>query len=127
MSILGYILLLGTTSILSSAQEGRFTEEYENQQFGPYLHVYPPVNFSQSQIACSPSASDPCPLYLALMFSFPSDAGNFVGGGVVPAIQLAIDQMNSDPSFLPGYRLHYLLMDSMVVNNSQLLQLYASF
>ena len=96
---------------LCSAQESNFEEEYENLYFGPYEHIYPPADISRDVANCTPSVSDPCPIYLALMFSF---GGSFTSSGVVPSMQLAIDQMNLDPTFLPGFRLHYVLMDSQV-------------
>ncbi len=32
----------------------------------------------------------------------------------VPGVQVALDQINSDPTMLPGYTLHYTLVDSQV-------------
>lgn len=96
---------------ICAAQESRFAAEYENQIFGPYRHIYPPADISRDVANCTPSASDPCPLFLAIMMSF---GGSFTSSGVVPGMQLAIDQMNRDPYFLPGYRLHYALLDSRV-------------
>lgn len=67
----------------------------------PYIQVYPPVNTSD----------DRTPLYFGLMLSiigFPSIRA-------APGIQIALDSINSDPSILPGYSLHYTLSDSQVV------------
>ena len=65
-------------------------------------YVYPAVD-----------ASDPrTPLYFGLMQSF-SDA-NYDGSGVIPGIDVALDQINDDPYILPGYTLHYTLTDSQV-------------
>ena len=97
--------------VVCAAQESNFAAEYENQAFGLYRHVYPPADISRDVGNCTPSASDPCPIFLAIMMSF---GGSFTSSGVVPAMQLAIDQMNRDPYFLPGFRLHYALMDSQV-------------
>ncbi len=33
----------------------------------------------------------------------------------VPGVQVALDQINSDPTMLPGYTLHYTLVDSKVI------------
>ncbi len=32
----------------------------------------------------------------------------------VPGVEVALDQINSDPTMLPGYTLHYTLVDSQV-------------
>ena len=65
-------------------------------------YKYPEVN-----------ASDPrTPLYFGLMQSF-SDA-NYDGSGVIPGVDVALDQINDDPTLLPGYTLHYILTDSKV-------------
>ena len=66
-----------------------------------YLDIYPPVD-----------QNDPrTPLHFALLQSF---GGNFDGSGSVAGLQVALDRINSDPSLLPGYSLHYTLMDSQV-------------
>lgn len=57
-----------------------------------------------------PNAST-TPLYFGLMMSF---GGSFRSVGTVPGIQVALDQVNSDPSLLPGYSLHFILTDSQV-------------
>ena len=80
--------------------------------FGSYLEVYPqPVNISQSQLSCVPSGNRKCPLYIALMVSFGSE---YDSRGVIPGVQLALDQINANPDLLPGYSLHYTLTDSQV-------------
>lgn len=78
-----------------------------------YKDIYPPANISVDQQACTPDAASnrTCPLYVALLMSF---GGAYTSSGVVPAIQVALDQINSDPSMLPGYTLHYTLKDSQV-------------
>ena len=86
---------------------------------GPYDHVYPytditgdQLNCSVSQnITCSESKNGTCPLYIALMMSF---GGDFDSRGVIPGVQLAIDQINRDPNTLPGYCLHYILKATKV-------------
>ena len=88
-----------------------------NDDFGPYLEVYPPVNFSQNQFECIPQAARgrTCPLYIALTQSFGKE---YDSSGVVPAVQYALDQINADTDLLPGYSLHYTLTDSQVSFNT---------
>ena len=50
-------------------------------------------------------------LYVAVMQSF---SGGWVSAGGVPAIQLALDDINADDSVLPGYTLRYELTDTKV-------------
>ena len=66
-----------------------------------YKEVYPPVDRNATTT----------PLYLALMMSF---GGGFNSSGTVPGIKIALDRVNQDPSILPGYTLHYTLLDSEV-------------
>ena len=86
------------------------------QYLGPYKEIYPYVDITKDQQSCvpEPGAADgngTCPLYIALMMSF---GGGFVSSGVIPGVQLAINQINSDPLILPGYTLHYTLVDTQV-------------
>ena len=67
----------------------------------PYLQIYPPVNESDTRK----------PLYFALMLSF---GGDYTSIGALPGVQIALDYVNSNPSLLPGYSLHYTLTDSLV-------------
>ena len=67
----------------------------------PYLQLYPPVNASDGRT----------PLYFALMLSF---GGDYKSIGALPGVQIALDYVNSQPSILPGYSLHYTLADSQV-------------
>ena len=83
----------------------------ETDMYGPYDHVYPNVDIAESQQACSVEVNGSCPLYIALMMSF---GGDFDSRAVIPGVQLAIDQINSDPSMLPGYTLHYILKATTV-------------
>lgn len=99
---------------LSSAQESRFVEDYRDLYFGPYRHIYPPANISQNPADCTPEPPNViCPLFFSAIFGF-GMGGSFSAKEVVPAVQLALDQMNNDTNFLSGYRLHYLLGDSNV-------------
>ena len=66
-----------------------------------YLQIYPPVNESDTRT----------PLYFALLQSF---GGQYNGSGAVAGLQVALDRINSDPTLLPGYSLHYALTDSQV-------------
>lgn len=79
--------------------------------FGPYKDIYPLVDITQDQLNCPRTENGTCPLYIGLMVSF---GGEFDSSGVIPGVQLALDQINSDPSMLPGYTLHYTLRDTIV-------------
>ena len=70
---------------------------------GSYQFVYPPDEDSDTRVD----------LYLALIMSF-GFGGAFNTSGVVPGIQIALDLINNQPKLLPGYKLHYTLMDSQV-------------
>ena len=85
--------------------------------FGPYKQVYPKTDLQQDPNNCSLSENGTCPLYIALMMAFD---GDFVSSGVIPGIQVAIDEINDDSSMLPGYTLHYTLMATTVRNTKTL-------
>ena len=85
--------------------------ENANEDFGPYLEVYPPIDTTQDQLSCVPSDNVTCPLYVAVTMSF---GGEYLSSGVIASIQYALDQINNDSSLLPGYSLHYTLADSRV-------------
>ena len=70
-----------------------------------YLQVYPGADPSGETSVGLKS------LYFALMMSF---GGDFRTSGTIPGVQAALDQINSDPTLLPGYQLHYTLTDSQV-------------
>ena len=87
-----------------------------NEPFlGPYKEIYPSVDITQDQQNCSVAENGTCPLYVALMVSF---GGEFDSSGVIPGVQMAIDQINNDPTVLPGYTLHYTLTATRVSNLS---------
>lgn len=94
------------------------------QYLGPYKEIYPYVDITKDQQNCvpepAPGGNGTCPLYIALMMSF---GGDFVSSGVIPGIQLAINQINSDPSILPGYTLHYTLLDDQVLQHALVIPL----
>ena len=70
-----------------------------------YLQMYPGTNPTEEASVGLKS------LYFALMMSF---GGDFRSSGAIPGVQVALDQINSDPTLLPGYQLHYTLTDSQV-------------
>ena len=51
------------------------------------------------------------PLYFALMQSF---SGGYVSAGGIPGLMVALDEINSNSTILPGYSLHYTLSDNGV-------------
>ena len=51
------------------------------------------------------------PLYFALMQSF---GGSYVSSGGIPGLMVALDEINSNSTVLPGYSLHYTLSDTGV-------------
>ena len=67
----------------------------------PYLQIYPPVNETDGRM----------PLYFAVVLSF---GGAYRSIGALPGVQIALDYINSEPSILSGYSLHYTLADSQV-------------
>ena len=95
-----------------------------SNNFGPYKQVYPEADLKQDPKNCSVSDNGTCPLYVALMMSF---GGDYVSSGVIPGIQVAIDEINNDPSMLPGYSLHYTLMATRVREVTTIDQLGATW
>ena len=67
-----------------------------------YLETYPKVQES----------TDTTPLYFGLIMSFPG--GEFDGSGAIAGVRVALDRINSDPTLLPNYTLHYTLTNSSV-------------
>ena len=84
-----------------------------SRYLGPYKEIYPYTDITRGQQSCVPdiAVNQTCPLYVALMMSF---GGDFDSSGVIPGVQLALNQINSEPSMLPGYTLHYTLTDTQV-------------
>ena len=68
----------------------------------PYHQIYPPMNDTDGR----------SPLHFALVLSFGGSVYQSIG--VLPGVQMALDYINSEPSILPGYSLHYTLTDSQV-------------
>ena len=79
---------------------------------GIYKQIYPEVNNSLllNSRYCDPD-NQTCPLFIAFLISF---GGIYKSNGAIPGVQIALDEINSDPSMLPGYTLHYTLKDSNV-------------
>ena len=101
------MLVLVVALILQVLPTAVWTQETHS---GPYMQVYPPVNASLDE-HCTPEKNGTCPLFLALLMSF---GGAARSSGVIPGIQIALDQINNDSTILPGYTLHYTLMDTQV-------------
>jgi hypothetical protein len=87
------------------------------QTSGVYKQVYPEVDLGHNGVNhssyCDPSLNPngTCPLFIAFMISF---GGAFKSNGGLPGVQIALEEINSDPQMLPGYTLHYTLKDSSV-------------
>lgn len=88
-----------------------FCENVNVSYYGPYDHIYPNVDITLKLQKCSIPINGSCPLYIALMMSYGGEADS---RGVIPAIQMAIDHINDDPTMLPGYTLHYILKKTKV-------------
>lgn len=103
------LVLLAAVFTLCKAQEN--ASAYVGLDLGPYLHIYPPAEIVRNPSNCTPSDTVTCPLYIAVMMAV---TGDLVTGGTLPGVQIALDQINDNPTILPGYKLHYLLTDSRV-------------
>ncbi len=71
-----------------------------------YLREWPDVSEFEGQ--------GTTPLYIGVSLSF---GGSFDSSSGVPGVQVALNEINSDPNLLPGYTLHYTLTDSHVSCN----------
>ena len=89
---------------------------------GPYDDIYPFIDVTRDQQRCSVVENRTCPLYISLMVSF---GGEFDGRGVIGGVQMALEEINSDPTMLPGYNLHYTLKPT-VVSEQNLVMLWVS-
>ncbi len=112
MSALNYLVVaaLLADNVMS---RGALEDKPESFYVGPYIQVYPPINISVDQLSCVPDLAEnkTCPLFIQLIMSF---GGAYVSSGIVPGIQVALDQINASPDLLPEYTLHYTLQDSQV-------------
>ena len=99
------LLLLASLTEIASAQSANESTTLTPSWTRPYLQVYPPVSADEAAAGSTKS------LYFALAMSF---GGNFKSSGTIPGVQAALDKINSDPTILPGYKLHYTLTDSQV-------------
>jgi len=97
MAYVTVVALISVASLTALAQP-------EPSWTRPYLRVYPPVSANENTGGIKS-------LYFALMMSF---AGDIKSSGTIPGVEAALDGINSDPTLLPGYKLHYTLTDSQV-------------
>lgn len=91
-------------NFLNSAEISQTEQIIRNNMF------YPPLS-EQSSDTHDQNADDRKPLVFGLIMSF---GGSFDSSGAVPAVRVALDRINNDPTLLPGYTLHYALSDSRV-------------
>ena len=75
-----------------------------------YLETYPPVIPQQND------SQKTVPLYFGLIMSFPG--GEFDSSGAIAGVKVALDRINSDPTVLANYTLHYTLTNSSVSWNN---------
>jgi len=98
------LLLLASLTEIASSQSANESTTLTPSWTRPYLQVYPPVSADEADGRIKP-------LFFALMMSF----GRILkSSGTIPGVQAALDGINSDPTLLPGYKLHYTLTDSQV-------------
>jgi len=98
------LLLLACLPAIAFAQSAHESTTQVPSWQWPYLQVYPPVSADEADGRIKP-------LFFALMMSF---GRIFKSSGTIPGVQAALDGINSDPTLLPGYKLHYTLTDSQV-------------
>ncbi len=106
-------LLAALLSVYCQERPENFASIYD---VAPYKQVYPPTRLNDTQCKPDSTINKICPLFILLIMSF---GGSFTSSGVVPAIQVALDQINARPDLLPGYSLHYTLLDSQVSKEAQ--------
>ena len=70
-------------------------------------------NTAELEICMEPEDDDPRQP-IRLLGLFPCNTELFRARGLTPASQMAIRQVNDDPSLLPGYRLELLVNNTMV-------------
>ncbi len=89
--------------------------------YGVYREIYPPLAenasiSSQDYYNRRCTVEEPCPLFFTFLISF---GGIYKSNGGLPGVQIALNQINADPDFLPGYTLHYTLHDSNVSTHTE--------
>lgn len=72
-----------------------------------YLDVYPDPTDTQI-------LQGRTPLYFALIQSLGGPLSLYDGSGSLAGVKVALDRINNDTTFLPGYTLHYTFEDSKV-------------
>ena len=100
-----FVLVFGLANVLRAQTDNESLVDSSPSPWPYYLQVYPGTNPTEEASVGLKS------LYFALMMSF---GGDFRSSGAIPGVQVALDQINSDPTLLPGYQLHYTLTDSQV-------------
>ena len=101
-----FTFLVLVFAILAAQPDNESVADFSPSPWPYYLQVYP--GFDPSGETSVPGLKS---LYFALMMSF---GGDYRSSGAIPGVQAALDQINSDPTLLPGYQLHYTLTDSQV-------------
>ena len=76
------------------------------------------VSASRSNDSSDGDKDDLKPIYFAFMTAF---SGSFVSSGTIPAVNLAIERVNSNMTLLQGYRLNYTTVYDTQVSQSLVL------
>ena len=104
-----FVLVFATLATVVPAQtDNESLVDFSPSPWPYYLQVYPDADPSGETSVGIKS------LYFALMMSF---GGDYRSSGTIPGVQAALDQINSDPTLLSGYQLHYTLTDSQVCDS----------
>ena len=64
--------------------------------------------------ATSSTSNETKPLFIGGFYGVNVSSKGWSSEGVIPAVQMALDHVNSDPSILSGYTLHQHWRDSKV-------------
>ena len=105
---IGLLALVGTRAASDADQCDKLTRP--NNETVPYAQIYPGEDSALKSWE-TPTSDGKSPLYFALILSF---GGQYLSSGAIPGVQVALDQINSDTSILPGYELRYTLIESVV-------------
>ena len=99
-------VLASVIFIIISAPEVQCSLSYDPAD---YLEVYPDPR--------DPDVTkERTPLYFALIQSLGGPDSQLDGSGTLAGVKVALDRINNDTSFLPGYTLHYTFTNSKVCN-----------